>query len=234
MGLGRPFFLFARVSVFSQADSTASDVLDGGFTTKPLRKTATNPSMLTSSEEPITFTSSNRSNDRSTPMRTQSLLQTNSSYKTITTTHSVSFRLSLADVNELTPIFRPKPFAKPKDRGVIRRLRRLAESIRLWHDKHGKELPEEYVSITPPSLAVELDKIEKEQASAKRYGRDKRKNHTKREGQSKRKRRASLAASMASLAVSKSPGTAQKFPQAEFHANPKNDTCPSPVRLEKL
>lgn len=43
-----------------------------------------------------------------------------------------------------------------------RRLRRLAERGRLYMQRHGKELPEEYFERTPTSLVSELNRREKE------------------------------------------------------------------------
>lgn len=67
----------------------------------------------------------------------------------------------------LSPGIVRNTFSKP-DRKEQRKLRRLAERGRLYMQKHGKELPEEYFDRTPTSLVSELDRRERERKSVKR------------------------------------------------------------------
>lgn len=58
-------------------------------------------------------------------------------------------------------------FAKPGKKEQ-RRLRRLAERGRLYMQRHGRELPEEYLDRTPTSLVSELNRREKGRRTEKR------------------------------------------------------------------
>ncbi|OQR68050.1 tetratricopeptide repeat protein 16-like [Tropilaelaps mercedesae] len=89
--------------------------------------------------------------------------------KATTKTRTPKVQFSASSECILSPNIVRYGFSKP-GRREQRRLRRLAERGRLYMQKHGKELPEEYMERTPTSLISEMQRREEQRKNKKRMG----------------------------------------------------------------